>query len=581
MEEKYTVELVSPVTPDMFDKTVAKVATVIKKDVATVSKLLGRGPGKLTKGTSKQKADAFARRLSQTGLDVVVLGEGEIRPAPRATGGATPAVTSSAANNDATSVNNAATSSPSIQEASAGLAAGAGSSLSDRASASAARAEETVAEAGSAFSQAGDAFTNNQADPVTDNSFSDSEFSNDNFDDDNFDNDFDSTNVDNASNNFDSFDDDTSASVESTSTSSASSFDDDFDDDFDRDAFDDPGFSTEIRNKVSGSAALKNDQQADTAQSKKADKNRSKQTSKGRKSGSQRSLASTLGLFLVFLVVAALAALYLLPAQYTAFVPESVRTSVNRAPETVSSFFVSLPSRVSGLWGGSDTSPATTNTADTTDDNAADDNAADGDADTAILTVPAIDDTDTADATADVVADSAADTVADTAQDATTEPADTAVAATPNENTTNAVQDVSDVGVSDTGVSDAIVEVTPERIFATASSGTVEEINALAQAGADFNIRDDFGQTPIIYALGNGQDVIQALITQGANVNIQTNAGWTPLMYAGRDAGGNIISVLLQAGADTTVINNDGQTALQIAQATPGREGATEIIANP
>ena len=82
----------------------------------------------------------------------------------------------------------------------------------------------------------------------------------------------------------------------------------------------------------------------------------------------------------------------------------------------------------------------------------------------------------------------------------------------------------------------------------------------------------------MIYALNNSQAVVQALINQGANVNAQTDAGWTPLMYAARDTSGNIISVLLQAGADPNISNNDGQTAVQIAQNTPDREGAAQII---
>jgi ankyrin repeat protein len=183
-------------------------------------------------------------------------------------------------------------------------------------------------------------------------------------------------------------------------------------------------------------------------------------------------------------------------------------------------------------------------------------------------------------------------TAADTPTDTASTPTDTTdnsegdgseIIAVPSfdegsEASTDATAQPTDTSNVTEGSSDAIVEVTAERIFTAAGSGSAEEINALAQAGADFNIRDDFGQTPLIYALNNGQAVVQALINQGANVNAQTDAGWTPLMYAARDVSGNVISVLLQSGADLGITNNDGQTAVGIAQATPGREGAAQII---
>lgn len=541
MDEKYTVELVSPVPPDAFDDTVEQVAAVIKKDTDAVSKLLGRGPGKLTKGTSKQKADAFASRLKQAGLDVVVLGEGEKRPAPRPAAAVEAKLVeeqippaparepsrnqSSRPDRDNTTRNEGASR------------AGASSAFDD---------DFGNAPASSAFDDDfEDSVPSPTHDPFADDGFEDDSFNQpvahqDNFEDDGF--------------------DDPASPAASQSFAETDDFEagtpasDGFDDDFDRDAFDDDGFGTAIRERVP--AASQDDKDSPDSKGKKrrgkkdkptkeaakkekpVKKERPKRKAKADKDPGEAKKGSNpvvIGLLIVLLLVfGSAAALILLPEEYTSFVPASVRTSVEQAPEAISGFFVSLPRRVSGLWGG-DTTPPVANTPSD-----AGDTADTGDDGGAILAVPSFDEnTDT---------DPAA---TDPATTDTSPPADSG---------------------------DAIVEVTAERIFTAASSGSTEEINALAQAGADFNIRDDFGQTPLVYALNNGQAVIQALINQGANVNAQTNAGWTPLMYAARDAGGNIISVLLQAGADPNITNNDGQTAIQIAQNTPGREGATQII---
>jgi len=592
MDEKYTVELVSPVPPDKFDDTVERVAAVIKKDTAAVTKLLGRGPGKLTKGTSKQKADAFANRLQQAGLDVVVLGEGEKRPPPR------PAAAVEAKLTDED------TAPPPAQDAFADSAPARGTSndasendFAASAGGASAFDDDFGTPTSSAFEEdfddsaaSNDPFAEDDfeqqagAGGFSNDNFSDEDFGNDNFSNDNFgnssfsednfsDDDFDTPpaarqNLDDDFGNEefgnDNFDDDFSSPPAETSAETAETSDG-FDDDFDRDAFDDDGFGTAIRERVpAASQESKGDKDAKDAKGKKgrdkkekpAKKSRKAKAAKdGEKKGSNPALVVLLVLLL--LVLGSAAALILLPEEYTAFVPDSVRTSVAEAPEAISSFFVSIPGRVSALWGGEPTTPVT----DTTD-------------------TP----TDTADTTTDATTDVTPDTTTDAGsegdggeiiavpsfeEDTDTATADAVTATTTDATDTPAVPE-------DSG--DAIVEVTPERIFTAASSGTAEEINALAQAGADFNIRDDFGQAPLIYALNNSQAVVQALINQGANVNAQTDAGWTPLMYAARDAGGNIISVLLQAGADTSITNNDGQTAVDIAQATPDREGATQII---
>jgi len=542
MDEKYTVELVSPVPPDKFDDTVEKVAAVIKKDTAAVNKLLGRGPGKLTKGTSKQKADAFANRLKQAGLDVVVLGEGEKRPPPR----------------PAAAVDAKLSEDPSAQDAFADSSAASSSSVS------------------SSSVSSNDDFGNEPASSAFDNSLGNDDFGNEpassafeeDFDgrtignaqtpfgdgDDGFEDDFgsESSNAfddDFGENNFD----EPAGSVnqgfdEPAEASSSTPAADGFDDDFDRDAFDDDGFETAIRERVPA-ANQDEDGQSDKKKRRGAKKEKKPRKAKAETNGEKKGSNPVLVVLLVLLllVFGSAAAIILLPEEYTAFVPQSVRASIEEAPTTISSFFVSLPGRVSALWGGQPTPPVTDTPTPSTTPTPTDtaDAGAENDGDE-IIAVPSFDE--------------------DTNEN--TNAADTADTPTPPADTNNVPEDSGD----------AIVEVTAARIFTAAGSGSAEEINALGQAGADFNIRDDFGQTPLIYALNNSQAVVQALIDQGANVNAQTDAGWTPLMYAARDFGGNIISVLLQSGADPSITNNDGQTAVAIAQATEGREGAAQII---
>lgn len=97
-------------------------------------------------------------------------------------------------------------------------------------------------------------------------------------------------------------------------------------------------------------------------------------------------------------------------------------------------------------------------------------------------------------------------------------------------------------------------------------------MNEKLAAGADLNARDQYGQTPLMYAASEGDsaDVLDALLKAGADVNAQTDAGWTALMYAVRDAEDLALPLhLLNAAGDPTLRNSDGQSAADLARGNP------------
>jgi ankyrin repeat protein len=96
-------------------------------------------------------------------------------------------------------------------------------------------------------------------------------------------------------------------------------------------------------------------------------------------------------------------------------------------------------------------------------------------------------------------------------------------------------------------------------LYAAAEAGHLAVVQLLLQAGADINHANEDGWTPLFIACANGHlGVAEALLRAGADREKPNEGGWTPL-HAAADRGRiAVVRMLLLAGADVNKTDNGG-----------------------
>jgi hypothetical protein len=107
-----------------------------------------------------------------------------------------------------------------------------------------------------------------------------------------------------------------------------------------------------------------------------------------------------------------------------------------------------------------------------------------------------------------------------------------------------------------------------EEFFSAIKMGNLEVVKSLIdrkQVDPDFTL--DKGSTPLIAASASGRlKVVEYLLRRRVNINAQDPHGTTALMWAVFKGHRDVAKLLISKGADTKVIRDDGDTALDIAR---------------
>lgn len=100
-------------------------------------------------------------------------------------------------------------------------------------------------------------------------------------------------------------------------------------------------------------------------------------------------------------------------------------------------------------------------------------------------------------------------------------------------------------------------------LLTAANQGDKEAITKLLKDGADIDATDERGRTSAMIAVHTNQlELFNLLVEHGANINIRDNRLDNPLLYSGAEGKLDFVKAAIAAGADTTVTNRFGGTAL-------------------
>ena len=98
-----------------------------------------------------------------------------------------------------------------------------------------------------------------------------------------------------------------------------------------------------------------------------------------------------------------------------------------------------------------------------------------------------------------------------------------------------------------------------EQLHHATQRGDKETVLKLLQQGADINVRDIQGRTPVMIATyQHNTDMVRALLQAGADVNIRDNNKENPLLHAGAQGWLDLLRLAIEAHADTKLTNRFG-----------------------
>ena len=106
-------------------------------------------------------------------------------------------------------------------------------------------------------------------------------------------------------------------------------------------------------------------------------------------------------------------------------------------------------------------------------------------------------------------------------------------------------------------------------VYRAVRTNDLGSLKSLVRTPADANARDEFGETPLLYAAAAGSlEAMTFLLDKGADINAQNAFGSTALIWSATDLAK--VRLLVERGANVNLATKTGRTALFVAAMSDG-----------
>ncbi|GKS79063.1 MULTISPECIES: ankyrin repeat domain-containing protein [unclassified Wolbachia] len=106
-----------------------------------------------------------------------------------------------------------------------------------------------------------------------------------------------------------------------------------------------------------------------------------------------------------------------------------------------------------------------------------------------------------------------------------------------------------------------------KELLISTEKGDLEKVRDGIRQGANVNVQDGQGWTPVFLAIQNNNfNIVELLLDNSADIKVKDNEAWTPLHWAVQLGSLDVVERLVERGADFNASTADGRTPLDIAR---------------
>ncbi|TKJ36747.1 MAG: hypothetical protein CEE38_10610 [Planctomycetes bacterium B3_Pla] len=112
-----------------------------------------------------------------------------------------------------------------------------------------------------------------------------------------------------------------------------------------------------------------------------------------------------------------------------------------------------------------------------------------------------------------------------------------------------------------------------------AVDGDLDRVKSLVSGGADVNVKNRMGMTPLVVAAMNSRTAVcEFLVANGADLNAKDGRSQTALYLAVNKGNKELVELLVKKGADVNITTGRGENAFSLAKKKRNADGNTEIV---